>query len=315
MFPAGRLETLFCTLAHDIRRSPLTQRGMKQNVFSSLPLLGALLLALPCAALAQPPGGPGVELSFSSTATSDLERAGKVGELGVDHYAFTSTTPVPLAPNLRLLVSAAWSREDFQRSASVPLPSHLERAGLSLGVMTDLGQGWRMRTVVRSNVAGESLSANRDTFEFGGLWSFDREVSPTFSWSAGLMAQSRGKYRLLPLLGLRWQPTPDWSVVLGAPHTRATYRLTRSARLHAGLGLQGGTYHVGNSVPKNLRDTYLDYRELRVGTGLEVDLTPRITVSAELGQVVNRRFDYYDRDYRLTGKSAAYAEFAFRFRL
>lgn len=316
MFLPGRAETLFYTLVRDKRAHPVPDRAMALMRFV-LPPLGLSLIAL--RALAQMPGGDpapaDVSFNYSYSAKADLDRGSKLGSASVDHFGFNSVFTLPVNAELKVMGGLSFTDDQFDLKGAVPLPGHLEGFGLNLGAVKDLGQGWSVLAMMHTGFYGDTLAVSGKTFNIGGLLSVEREFSPDFAMSLGVGASERGHYHTLPAIGLRWNFAPDWTLAVGFPRTGLLYRVSSVLSLNAGLQFQGGTYYVGTARGPGLGNTYLDYRELRVGGGLEYKFTPAIGASIGGGVAANRKFDYYERNDQLDGKAAPYltADLHFRF--
>ena len=132
----------------------------------------------------------------------------------------------------------------------------------------------------------------------------------------------------LPLMPLQWlllklrspaaRTFPNWYhrrvaalfgiqiKVIGAPVTGVVYKLSPALTLKAGVHVQRGMCYIATSRTPVAGDTWLEYREIRAGVELEWQFLRNVTVGLDGGSVVNRRFDYYDRDYKIDGKTASY---------
>ncbi len=281
-----------------------------------LPALGCSAIAL--RALAQMPDGEpaphDASFTYSYSAKGDLDRGGKVGSTTIDHYGFDSAFAVPISPDLRLMGGLSWTDDELGLSGNVPLPKRLEGFALDVGAVKDLAPGWSLIAMLRPGFFGDNADFSSKTLNVGGLLSVARTVSPDFSWMLGVTANQRGRYHVLPAAGLRWNFAPDWTLAVGFPRTGVIYRVSSALSLNAGLQFQGGNYYVGSARAPGLGNTYLDYRELRAGGGFEYTFSPLVSVSLGGGEAVNRRFDYYDRNYQLDGKAAPYGTAALHFR-
>lgn len=287
-------------------------------------------------AVAQPggrgtPGGPGgaggppngfalndVAATYSFSSDSDLERNGKVGSVEVNHFKFEASFALPAPDTWRLGTSLFWSRDEFELTGPVPLPEDVEAVGLSFLATKDLsreiGPGWSAMALVTPGFASDAGKVNGDSFNLFALATLGREVSPTFSWSFGVIGRTRADTPVLPVLGLDWRFAPDWKLTVGFPRTGVAYQFTSRLSLTAGVTVQGGTYHIAKAPAPGLTDTYLDYREIRAGVGAAYQITPRLSLVLDGGVTVDRNFDYYDRGVELDGKSAGFGRLNLRYR-
>jgi hypothetical protein len=168
--------------------------------------------------------------------------------------------------------------------------------------------------MLRPSFSADSTHFSGKTFNLSGMMSIGRKVSPTLSWNLGVGASTRGQNKVLPVGGVHWDFSPDWTLSVGFPKTEIAYKLSESIRLNAGVKFQGGAYHIDKARGPGLGDTYLEYREFRVGGGIDYEISKPLSVSLDAGEAVSRKFDYYDRNYQLDGRSAAYVNLGLRFR-
>ena len=122
----------------------------------------------------------------------------------------------------------------------------------------------------------------------------------------------RGEYPVLPLLGVQWDFAPKWTASLGFPRTGLLYKASPEVQVRFGADYQGGTYHVNQARAPRLGDTWLDYRDFRLGAGVDLRVSEHVSVALDGGAVVRRRFDYFDRDYRVDGSATTYVTIGLR---
>ena len=72
------------------------------------------------------------------------------------------------------------------------------------------------------------------------------------------------------------------------------------------LALADDPRALAERLGPSLADTWLEYREIRVGLAAEYAFGRALSVRAELGRVVDQRFEYIDRDVKLNGESPLY---------
>ena len=92
-----------------------------------------------------------------------------------------------------------------------------------------------------------------------------------------------------------------------------SWRATEQLTLRAVATINGGDFRLADDpralaerVGPSLADTWLEYREIRLGLAAEYAFSRALSVRAELGQVVDQRFEYIDRDLKLNGESPVY---------
>jgi len=253
-------------------------------------------------------------LGYSYSSKAGLNRGGKVGDVAIQHYDFEWNTKTPLTASSTLLTGLSCRRDSLDLSAGVPLPNRLESVGLSVGVNDRFAPGWSFTGLLRPNLSGDALDLSGPNLNVAAIASVGCEASKDFSWSAGVAAALRSRYHVLPIGGARWRFSPDWTFAVGFPETGVAFKASDALTVKAGARIQGGDYRMTKARAPGLGDTYLEYREIRLGGGFEYTVEDHLSLEFDGGAVLNRRFDYYDRDYRLNGSSAAYLRVSARIR-
>jgi hypothetical protein len=137
-------------------------------------------------------------------------------------------------------------------------------------------------------------------------------------WSFGLNANGFSDNPVIPIVGVRWKFAPQWLFSVGFPRTGFAYELNERFTLRAGASFAGGSFRITKNlgVPApgiaRLANTYLDFREVRAGVGLDYTFADRATLSLDVGAVTDRKFDYFDKNYRLDGDAGTYVALAIK---
>ncbi len=259
-----------------------------------------------------------LSLAYSFSPAGDLEHGGKIGEIKISNVRFNYLATTPLGHDRQLLLGAFDSFTDLKLTGTAALPDKLRQVGLTLGVRQSLavwfGPDWSATALLRPNFAADSSGLSSAGFDLPVVLSLGYKQSPALSWDFGVSLNPKGRYTVLPLLAVRWDFAPDWAASLGFPLTGVTYKVSRNLTLRGGMQFQGGTYHIEKARAAGLGDTWMEYREIRAGVGFEYKLAPHIMCGLDAGMVVNRQFNYFDRDYRLDGGSTSYVSLNLRAR-
>jgi len=291
----------------------------------SLRLLCALALAASAGAAAAQnrPSGPGPDQSVSvqggyAFGSDFSDSAGReVRDVEVAHFGVTASQRWQTAPATGLTASLEYQRYELDVNRNTqPLPESVESVALQVSLRHRVNSDWSLAGGVKAGqYAADGL---RDSDALGvnvsalALRRFSDEFTLAFGVIYRSMAES--KYRVLPALGFDWKPAPDWAVSLGFPRSAVTYTVSEQLRVFAHVTGQGGTFYVKDPVAPALsslppmRDTKLDYTEIRVGVGVDFRPAPAWEITASVGMLVKQEFDYFERDYDLDADdNAAYA--------
>ncbi len=292
--------------------------------------VGACLAAAGASPAWAQPGGSGpassVKVTFSHSAESDADLLGisAAGTIAVDAWSVSGKTTRVLRPGVFASVGATWEQYSIDApvtkpstslSSKLPVPEKLRGAALDLSGTMTLDAGWMVSLTVSPGFYSAGSSLGSDGFNVPGLLLGTRRISPTLSIAVGLRFDGFSDNSLLPVAGLRWQPTPEWLVSVGAPRTEAVYTLREGLKVFGGASLQGGGFAVDDrrlvsSGKISLRDTYVDYQEIRAGLGVRWDLNETLALEIEGGWIVDQRFDYYERSLEVTAGGTAFGHIA-----
>lgn len=289
---------------------------MNTQLRFAAPLLILLLGFGATAASAQPAErGGGFELTarYSHTAGSALDAAGPGAEVGVDSYSLGLRARAPLAERTQLLYGLEWTRHELDLAGTTWLPESLKSLAAPLGVAHAFDAKWRLLVLATPRIAGADGSLSTARFDLPVLALASYVQSPELTWSFGLRYGARSEIAVLPIAGVAWQFAPEWELKVGWPESGVSWRATEQLTVRAVATINGGDFRLADDpralaerVGPSLANTWLEYREIRVGLAAEYAFSRTLSVRAELGQVVDQRFEYIDRDVKLNGESPLY---------
>ena len=268
------------------------------------------------AASAQPADrGGGFELTarYSHTAGSDLDGSGSATDVDVDSYSLGLRARAPLAERTQLLYGLEWTRHELDLAGTTWLPESLKSLAAPLGVAHAFDDKWRLLVMATPRIAGADGDLSTARLDLPVLALASYAQSPELTWSFGLRYGARSEIAVLPIAGVAWQFAPEWELKVGWPESGVSWRVTEQLTLRAVATINGGDYRLADDpraqaerVGPSLADTWLEYREIRVGLAAEYAFSRALSLRAELGQVVDQRFEYIDRDLELNGENPLY---------
>ncbi len=271
------------------------------------PLTLALLVPLGsvAAALAQPTGArDGFELSarYSHTGRSDLDTASPVSSVAVDSFQLGLRANTALSKTTSLLYGLDWSRHELDGVGPRWLPGSLQALAAPLGVSQRFNDHWRLLATVSPRLAGAGGDLGSAGFDLPVMALASYTTSPELTWSFGLRYGARSDIKVLPIAGVVWKFAPEWEFRLAWPDSGLSYRATPELTLRAVAMFHGGDYRLekdprapADRTGASLADSWLEYREVRVGVAAEYAINRSFSLRADLGKVVSQRFEYIDR--------------------
>jgi len=288
---------------------------MKSTLFAGLLALSALSLFAQPSATMPPDWLASYDAGWSYSSKEELTRSGaRAGEVSVSRFEFSLSSRAKLTETISLSYGLAYATNRLNGSARI-LPDELSELSLNLGLMHQYSKTWNLAAYLRPGFYGDFDDLGRDSFNVPLLLTAAYAPTRELVWLFGLNVNTFSDNPVLPIVGVRWQFAPDWNFNLGFPRSGFTYQFSENLSLSAGIAFQGGSFRVGRDpratplslpVAPSLVNTYLDYREIRAGLALDYKLGEDLKLTFDLGAVTDRKFDWFDRNYRLDGDAGTY---------
>jgi len=285
---------------------------MKTKIEKQLILAGAALL-LNATAFAQnaPSGIEFVEsLSVSSTAKTPLKSGGtNLGDVSSTDLTEALSMSMPVTESISLNVGASYHGVffDFDDNATQNISKRLQSLGMSAGVDWCLSDKWTLTSALSSTWNNSGKGFSSDGY---GLSCFAGAIHPlgentTLMFGLGYDSLAKDAHKVLPGFGIQWTASPTITVSLGFPMTGIKYQVNE--RFSVSLQAEGeiSTYYMrGKDLSAaasalNLGNSKMEYQDLRMGLNCAYDLNAHFSLSASAGYMFVRKFDFFERDYKI----------------
>lgn len=292
-----------------------------------------LFLATSLAAAAAPDAGPtapgtssaplGLSVSLSSSVSGSTklktggQAAGDAASVEFDQSAAYETA-LPNGATLTVGHSLHGSYFDLpEQNAVTALPKRLQSAMADFTYSQPCDEQWNAFVTLSPGLRWAGSHAGSGAFAVSGGAGALYRHSDSLTLMLGLGFDSMAHHKVMPGVGVQWMPAARWNVSLGFPRTAITYMVCEPLSLSLVAEGVSDTYHVevdplpGLAGKPSLADTKLEYEDYRIGLSAEYRLSPWCNLVATAGCVVERKFDYFDRDYELKSDgTAAYGSLA-----
>jgi hypothetical protein len=277
-----------------------------------------LVALVPWAALAANPMSISEELDAVYSYVGDAHTRGaglNSGEIDEQSADVKYVVSPQVNKDLLLRFGVEWQRFSFDVPDHAAVPRLLQQASGVLGFDYQVADEWLMRVEVEPGIYGDFENINWRDFNaplvVGGLYLASADVQ----WFLGLKVDVRCEYPVLPVAGVRWKLSDEWTLNLMLPSPRVEYQVNDRLTLYAGTEIEAGTFATGETFgsdhgePK-LNGTIVDFFELRLDAGLSWKLTPSVSVEAEAGYMPYRWFDFFEPDLNVRSGNAPYGQIA-----
>jgi hypothetical protein len=246
---------------------------------------------------------------FSSAGSAEIAEGSRpLGEMRHTHFAFEGATTLALDRDSAAIVGLGWRRFDFSGSVA-DVPDSLSSLALKLGYARTFSPQWSLRAEIDpglysdfEDVGSEDVSA---PFGLRVMYAASRELQ----WAFAVFVDPRSSVPVIGGVGARWQFAPQWTLLAFLPEPRVEYAVSDRLRLYAGASMRGGTFRVAEDFGRRrgrpaLDGQEVDFREISVGAGARWQLSRTLSAGAAVGWMLDRRFEYEDRDLLLNGEGA-----------
>jgi hypothetical protein len=293
------------------------------TAFAAFPFASAFIIAF--AAFAAPPARgqapsdafrpslvESCAISYSYSGKSSYKHDATPGRTSVHHFDIGAEGRIALGQATFLSYGAAFAINTMESDDPVPVPERLGTLTLNAGVTRMFSREWRGAVFVRPGYHGDFGSYTLRTLNvpFMAVANYTPAGGGSTMWLFGVSVNPVGEHLVMPVATFRWTFADDWTLNFGLPRLGVAWRATKALDLDLGATMQGGGYRVtkapGNSGRGDLANTYVNYREIRAGVRAAYKIAQKASLSVEGGWMADRRFDYYDRDYEIKGRSAVY---------
>jgi hypothetical protein len=256
-----------------------------------------------------------VELESSYVFESDLHRKVSFGDQYAIQNSFSYAHRFFLTGHLYLHLGIAYDRFDFGTTGA-PVPDHLQSVAGVIGVdymhNNDVGAFFQVKPgfYTQDDFGSASFDA---PITLGRI--FVLQPDRLYLFVGANASFLRGRFPVLPLAGVIWEPNDKWKLLGVLPEPRVIYSPNDKIDFWAGGELTGGSFRTDRNnaiVPARLNGAEVDYSEYRVGGGFIY--TPCNNVSIDLGggYAIRREFDFHRADIRYKADGAPYLRLEFK---
>jgi hypothetical protein len=194
--------------------------------------------------------------------------------------------------------------------AGAPIPEHINALHLDTGVGYKFNERWMISGFVGPTLYRfEDVGGGTLGFSGGGLAMY--RPSAALTWNFGVMIAPDSDVKALPVLGVKWLINDQFTLELGIPKTRLSYRIDTKWKLYTGLDMVGTTFRTGKNFGATIGtpqygNALATYRDIRLGAGVGYEVTRGLRAEIEAGESVYRRIDYTRIDQKVEFDPAPY---------
>lgn len=280
---------------------------------SSLFLVSLLAVPRAPAQTIAAPSAPGPNFEwqgeFSAAGSSAIfEGSQALGELSHRHAAATTTATLRRDRDSSYSAGLSWRRFEFSGSQA-DVPGSLTSLALKLGYARTFSPIWSLRAEVDPGIYSdfEDISGDDLNVPLGVrlLYATSRELQ----WAFAIFVDPRSSVPVIGGVGARWRFAPSWTLLAFLPAPRVEYALSDAFSLYVGASMRGGTFRVAEDFGRRrgrpeLDHEDVDFREITAGAGGRWQIQPALALNFGVGWMIDRRFEFEERDLLINGDGA-----------
>ncbi len=223
----------------------------------------------------------------------------KLGGMDQTFEEVRASFGVPLGSMDNLLGFRPYFRADHLRGpVGIDAPGTLYDTGVAIFNQKTWTDRWTSTIVVTPSVRSD-MTTSEKAFRLFGLALANWKCRDDLTLSFGAVYFDRADFRLLPAIGLSWQPTPQWKIDATMPRPRISKRLWKDGGNAEGWAYMGGS--IGGNTwavtrANGARDE-LTIRDLRLLFGYEVIRHGNRGCFVEGGAAFDRRIEYERQNF------------------
>jgi hypothetical protein len=256
-----------------------------------------------------------IELESSYVFESDLHRNGSFGEQYAVQNSFAYGHRFFLSGHLYLHLGIAYDRFDFGTTGA-PVPDHLQSVAAIIGVdymhNNDVGAFIQVKPGIYTQDDFDSAAFDAP-ITLGRIWVI--QPDHLYLFTGVNAAFLRGRFPVIPIVGMIWEPNDQWKVVGMLPEPRVIYSPNDHWDFWVGGELAGGSFRTdrNNAIfPAKLNGAQVDYSEYRVGGGFIYSPSDNVSIDLGGGYAIQRQFDFHRADLKYEADGAPYLRLEFK---
>lgn len=236
----------------------------------------------------------------------------RLGKIDSSQARVIAVTAMPFGNHNEFLAGFGVQWLEFHPPAGSLVPERLGSVSFKVGFNHQFDSPWSVRAEIDPGVYNDLGGGSRG-FGVPAALRLVYAVNRDLQWVLGANIDTRSGHPVVGGVGVRWKFAPDWTLALLLPAPRIEWAVTETVALFAGASLRGGTFRVAENFGRTrgrpaFDGQIVDYREITVGAGARWQLTPATALNFGLGQMLDRRFEFHDRNLLLNGDGAPAAQ-------
>jgi hypothetical protein len=253
-----------------------------------------------------------VTYAFGSRVRDEGTDLGDLDTLYI-HAAYVAS--IGATDSFNWLLGIDWKRVQASVPADTPIPNTLQSAAAVLGFDWQFATRWHARLEVAPGIYSDFQDISGDDLNAPFTPELSYSINSNLLIGVQMSVDLRRDLPAVAFPNVRWKFAERWLLSLRIPRPQLEFAATEHLSVIAGASLAGGSYVVAEDFGRRHGRSQLDGQSVdfeQVGVGLGVRYaTERVIAEIGAGWIVDRRYNFHERDVELKTDGAPYVQVSF----
>jgi opacity protein-like surface antigen len=238
----------------------------------------------------------------------------RLGDSDAFNYKLQAGTRVPLNKDWFLNLDLISDNFSLEQVSGAPIPADIHTLRFSAGLGYRLADKWTISALVSPSLFRLDDVRGADLGLSGGVLA-RFNASPSLTLSFGMFGAADSDIPVMPILGARWQINDRYTLSVGMPKTRLSYRMDAKWSLYTGLDFDGAIFRTSDDLGTKTgfpqyNNAMGAYRDIRLGAGTGYEFMRGLRAEIEAGYSVYREINYFRIEQTVKFRPAPYVRLA-----
>jgi hypothetical protein len=235
---------------------------------------------------------------------ADADFSGGKGSVGQSEAGIEGNAPVVMRDGFRITAGVKYRLNHLEFSgADFPLASRsfdLHRVDVPINAWVDLNDRWKVWARLQPGWYSDFENVGSDDFILTSLALLSYRWTDSVKVAFGAYySRDLGEERLLPAVGVIYEPDPHWSLALTFPRVELVYAPTEDWLFTGRALLSGAGWNITDPAGGGA-DVDLNYKSVRAGIGIDHRLSGPWWAYLDAGVQLAQEIEIEGGDYRFS---------------
>jgi hypothetical protein len=200
----------------------------------------------------------------------------RLGDSDAFNFSLQASTRLALNDQWSLQLGLMSDNFYLDQVVGAPVPAEVHTLRFSGGLGYRWNEKWTFTGLLSPSLYRLEDIGTGDVGVFGGVLA-TYEANPSLIWTFGVIVAPDNDVKALPIVGVRWLIDDHYSLEVGMPKTRLSYRFDSRWAVYGGLDVNGTIFRANEQLGtetgfSRYNNALATYRDIRLGVGTSCSL-------------------------------------------